>query len=454
MANNEVPRYGQYPNQTGGYNSVNPHHYSSTLLSNARNTQPNQGHNVPVGPQAANVLGRFGGTNAPMQQPQVPQQAMGRGATTKGYPSVQNSSMIGTGMSVGGQIGRSTTPQQPSQLRNSGGMMGMSGYAPSADMIGMMQKNQMGNVAPTYSSQASMPSLLDRSGLTSSGNIKNEAEFNLGGEDFPALPGFKSNSESNLHSDLDHSHFGGSTNPYGSGKTGLSNSGYTENSNNPSRSSSFNNVQRPVAQKQTGTTIPNTQTPNNQTGTLNPQNGGVNGNKSKFVADRFGLLGLLSVIRMTDPDLNTLALGTDLTTLGLNLNSPDCLYSTFASPWAKGPSRREPEFYIPMCYYMQTQLQSPMLKMSLFSEETLFYIFYSMPKDTLQIIAAQELFKREWRFHKEHRLWLTRVPGTEVTKAGRSYIYFDVTIWEKVRKDNLHLVYEQLETTAPTLQTS
>ena len=31
----------------------------------------------------------------------------------------------------------------------------------------------------------------------------------------------------------------------------------------------------------------------------------------------------LAVIRMTDPDLNTLALGTDLTTLGLNLNSTE-----------------------------------------------------------------------------------------------------------------------------------
>jgi CCR4-NOT transcription complex subunit 2 len=38
------------------------------------------------------------------------------------------------------------------------------------------------------------------------------------------------------------------------------------------------------------------------------------------------LLGLLSVIRMSDPDLTTLALGTDLTTLGLNLNSPEPLY--------------------------------------------------------------------------------------------------------------------------------
>ena len=32
-------------------------------------------------------------------------------------------------------------------------------------------------------------------------------------------------------------------------------------------------------------------------------------------------MGLLGVIRMTDQDLNTLALGCDLTTLGLNLNS-------------------------------------------------------------------------------------------------------------------------------------
>ena len=38
--------------------------------------------------------------------------------------------------------------------------------------------------------------------------------------------------------------------------------------------------------------------------------------------DRFGLLGLLGVIRMSDPDLTTLALGTDLTGLGLHLNSP------------------------------------------------------------------------------------------------------------------------------------
>ena len=62
--------------------------------------------------------------------------------------------------------------------------------------------------------------------------------------------------------------------------------------------------------------------------------------------DAFGLLGLLSVIRMTDPDLTTLALGTDLTTLGLNLNSPDNLHKTFASPWSDGPLKPEPEFKV------------------------------------------------------------------------------------------------------------
>jgi hypothetical protein len=44
---------------------------------------------------------------------------------------------------------------------------------------------------------------------------------------------------------------------------------------------------------------------------------------------RYGLLGLLDVIRRTDKDLNTLALGNDLTTFGLNLNSTECLYTHF-----------------------------------------------------------------------------------------------------------------------------
>jgi CCR4-NOT transcription complex subunit 2 len=170
-----------------------------------------------------------------------------------------------------------------------------------------------------------------------------------------------------------------------------------------------------------------------------------------FVPDRFGLLGLLSVIRMTDPDLNTLALGTDLTTLGLNLNSPDCLYATFASPFADGPSKREPDFYLPSCYYTQPPMQPASMKIQMFTEETLLYIFYSMPRDILQLHAATELYMRDWRYHKEHKLWFTRVPSTEplvktTTYERGSYFYFDPNTWEKIRKDNFVLCYDQIDT--------
>lgn len=45
--------------------------------------------------------------------------------------------------------------------------------------------------------------------------------------------------------------------------------------------------------------------------------------ENKADAEKYGLKGLLSVIRMTDPALNTLALGTDLMKLGLKLNSSE-----------------------------------------------------------------------------------------------------------------------------------
>jgi len=159
------------------------------------------------------------------------------------------------------------------------------------------------------------------------------------------------------------------------------------------------------------------------------------GSQTKRPVDAFGLTGLLSVIRMTDPDLNTLALGTDLTTLGLNLNSTEVLYATFAYPCMNVPTRRDPDYVLPYCYYMQP----PALKTShlqKFQLETLFYIFYNMPKDTLQVYAAKELYNREWMYHKDLKLWFTRpVPekGKELSSVGDTagFIFFDVNSWER-----------------------
>ena len=61
----------------------------------------------------------------------------------------------------------------------------------------------------------------------------------------------------------------------------------------------------------------------------------------------FGLLGLLGVIRMTDADRNALALGSDLTMLGLNLGSSEHIYNTFASPWSESTAvTKEPHYQV------------------------------------------------------------------------------------------------------------
>ncbi|OVA03566.1 NOT2/NOT3/NOT5 [Macleaya cordata] len=166
--------------------------------------------------------------------------------------------------------------------------------------------------------------------------------------------------------------------------------------------------------------------------------------------DRFGLLGLLSVIRMSDPDLSSLALGIDLTTLGLNLNSTDNLHKTFGSPWSDEPAKGEPEFTVPECYYAK---QPPVLHQGYFSKfvlETLFYIFYSMPRDEAQLYAANELYNRGWFYHRDLRLWFLRIANLEPlvktpTYERGSYLCFDSNSWETIRKDNFVLHYESLE---------
>lgn len=73
---------------------------------------------------------------------------------------------------------------------------------------------------------------------------------------------------------------------------------------------------------------------------------GTSSGATAAISGDYGLLGLLKVIRMTDADRNALALGSDLTALGLNLNSSETLYSHFASPWSDNPTTREPQYQV------------------------------------------------------------------------------------------------------------
>ncbi|XP_023007445.1 probable NOT transcription complex subunit VIP2 isoform X2 [Cucurbita maxima] len=166
--------------------------------------------------------------------------------------------------------------------------------------------------------------------------------------------------------------------------------------------------------------------------------------------DPFGLLGLLSVIRLSDPDLASLALGIDLTTLGLNLNSSDNLHKTFGSPWSDEPAKGDPDFNVPQCYLIKPPPTLHQGYFSKFTLETLFYIFFSMPKDEAQLYASNELYNRGWFYHKEQRSWFIRVSHIEPlvktnTYERGSYLCFDPQTFETVRKDNFVLHYEMVE---------
>ncbi len=66
-----------------------------------------------------------------------------------------------------------------------------------------------------------------------------------------------------------------------------------------------------------------------------------------------------------------------------------------------------------------------------FSNETLFYIFYYMPKDTLQLLAAEELYKRKWRYNTDHTIWFTTEGGEgDKNNEYASYMYFNPNEWK------------------------
>jgi CCR4-NOT transcription complex subunit 2 len=160
----------------------------------------------------------------------------------------------------------------------------------------------------------------------------------------------------------------------------------------------------------------------------------------------YGLLGILPVIRAPQKESGPLAFGMELTALFPTISSPEPVHSTFAGPWAAGPIRREPDYQIPQAYVV-TPPPKISDKIELFSDDTLFYIFYTMPKDIMQTSAARTLVKREWLYHKELKVWFKRVKIHDQTPTSETgtFVYMDTVRWEEVRKDNFTLEYDKLE---------
>merc|ERR1719228_975058 len=183
---------------------------------------------------------------------------------------------------------------------------------------------------------------------------------------------------------------------------------------------------------------------------------------ANMVVDQFGMIGLLTFIRAaeTDPNLVSLALGADLTTLGLNLNSEVNLFPTFGGPWAETPCRpQDIDFHVPHEYLTNTAIREKLapVKLNRYKDDILFYMFYTNVGDVLQLAAAAELYNRDWRYHKEERVWITRAPGMAPSEKTTSYergtyFFFDVNSWRKSPKD-FHLDYDKLED-RPSLPTN
>jgi len=133
------------------------------------------------------------------------------------------------------------------------------------------------------------------------------------------------------------------------------------------------------------------------------------------------------------------------------------LYPTFGGPWGEGPVRAEDiEFPVPHEYNISDQRHDFVssikeklapLKMTRYKDELLFYLFYNYVGDVLQVLAAAELFNRDWRYHKEEKIWITRAPGS-VEKGGNfergMYYFFDPISFRKIPKEFI-LEYDKLE---------
>ena len=60
------------------------------------------------------------------------------------------------------------------------------------------------------------------------------------------------------------------------------------------------------------------------------------------------------------------------------------------------------------------------------------YMFYACPRDLLQAIAAQELYRRDWKYHGELKVWLKpRTPQDLLQSLPQNpFNHFDTVTWE------------------------
>ncbi|XP_037922999.1 regulator of gene activity isoform X3 [Hermetia illucens] len=247
-----------------------------------------------------------------------------------------------------------------------------------------------------------------------------QSEFTMSNEDFPALPGTQNTDGTTTTSGL---------------------AGSIESSEKGSVNVSSNNIG--------GIEIQNDSISSNdkavKRGVQTSSDGKVTNIPASMVNNQFGMIGLLTFIRAaeSDPNLVTLAMGQDLTGLGLNLNSQENLHPTFAGPFADQPCRAQDiEHNVPPEYLVNVAIRDKLASLTLkkYKDDLLFFLFYTNVGDVMQLAAAAELHSREWRYHIEEKVWITRIPGVNHyekngTKERGTFYFFDAQNWRRVPKE-------------------
>lgn len=170
--------------------------------------------------------------------------------------------------------------------------------------------------------------------------------------------------------------------------------------------------------------------------------------------DRYGMVGWAVMNDGPAAEYRASTRSHDIVSFEDQIHSGRPLLRSYAGPFARPdahPPRPLPkDYHIPDCYIVQN-VAPIQQRISGFTEDTLFYIFYTSPKDILQEDVATELMARKWRFHMKEKMWMTRDDTTanpiqlekDVCEQG-IYIWWDYRSWKRIRKQYV-LRFEDLD---------
>lgn len=110
----------------------------------------------------------------------------------------------------------------------------------------------------------------------------------------------------------------------------------------------------------------------------------------------------------------------------------------FKTPWSRFPVQpHNIDQYNPPEYINNYRIKEelPPVELSRYPDDVLFYLFYVYVGDLMQMVASFELVKRDWRYNKTEKVWMSVIPGVLPDASGSdwergSYFYFNAKTWQ------------------------